>query len=75
MIGRLERGLTAPSFETIGSLADALGITPAVLFGAEAGGTEGERREVLHRINKLLADSSDEQLRRSERVLAALMGD
>lgn len=75
MIGRLERGLTAPSFETIGALAVALGITPAELFGAEPSATKGERREVLHRINKLLADSSEAQLRRSERVLAALLGD
>jgi len=74
MIGRLERGLTAPSFETIASLATALQVTPAVLFGAEPSGITGQRREVLERINKLLASSSDAQLHRAERVLAALLG-
>jgi transcriptional regulator with XRE-family HTH domain len=75
MIGRLERGLTTPSFETIAMLAAALQVAPAVLFGAEPTSISGERREALERINKLLASSSDAELKRAERVLNALLGD
>jgi hypothetical protein len=75
MIGRLERGLTAPSFDTIAALVDALQISAAELFGAEPSVITGHRREVLDRIRRLLASSSDEDLRRAERVLAALLRD
>jgi transcriptional regulator with XRE-family HTH domain len=73
MIGRLERGLTAPSLETVAALAAALHVAPAVLFGAEPTGISGERRETLERINKLLASGSDAELKRAERVLGALL--
>ena len=43
MIGRLERGLTAPSFETVAALATALQVAPAVLFGGEPSTITGER--------------------------------
>jgi hypothetical protein len=69
----LERGLTAPSFETIAALAKALRVAPAVLFGAEPTEVTGERREVLERINYLLLSSSDPDVKRAERVLVALM--
>jgi transcriptional regulator with XRE-family HTH domain len=75
MIGRLERGLTAPSFDTIATLAKALQVAPAELFGAEPSAITGERREVLDRINKLLASASYAELRRVQRVLAALLQD
>jgi transcriptional regulator with XRE-family HTH domain len=75
MIGRLERGVTAPSFKTIATLAKALQVAPAVLFGGEPSAITGERRELLDCINKLLASSSDVELRRVERVLAALLRD
>ena len=74
MVGRLERGIAAPSFDTIGALANALRVAPAVLFGAEPSGIEGERREALDRIKKLLASASDTEVQRAERVLAALLG-
>lgn len=73
MIGRLERGLTAPSFETIGSLSQALEVPAAVLFGADPTGLSGERCEVLARINQILRSSSDGQLKLAERVLKALV--
>jgi transcriptional regulator with XRE-family HTH domain len=75
MIGRLERGLTAPSFDTITALVEALQVAPAELFGGEPSAITGERREILDRINKLLAASSDNELRRAERVLTALFRD
>jgi hypothetical protein len=43
-----------------------------VLFGGEPSAITGERREILDRINKLLAPTSDVELRRAERVLAAV---
>ncbi|MBV8591179.1 MAG: helix-turn-helix domain-containing protein, partial [Acetobacteraceae bacterium] len=75
MIGRLERGLTAPSFDTIAAIADALQVALAELFGAEPSAITGERREILNRINKLLASASDPELRRAERVLTAMLRD
>jgi transcriptional regulator with XRE-family HTH domain len=75
MIGRLERGLTAPSFDTIAALVKALHVAPVELFGGEPSAITGERREVLDRITKLLASSSDAELRRAERVLNALLRD
>jgi transcriptional regulator with XRE-family HTH domain len=73
MIGRLERGITAPSFETIEALASVLQIAPAELFGANPTDIEGERRELLARINSLLASASDIEMRRAERVVSALI--
>jgi len=75
MIGRLERGLTAPSFDTIAALIEVLRVGPAEVFGAEPSAITGERRKILDSINKLLASASDENLRRAERVLAALLRD
>jgi hypothetical protein len=57
MIGRLKRGLAAPSFDTIAALAEALQIAQAVLFGGEPSAITGERREILDRVNKLLAST------------------
>ena len=75
MIGRLERGLTSPSFETVAALASALQIAPAELFGGQPSTITGERREVLDRINRALASTSDRELKRAERVLTALLRD
>lgn len=73
MIGRLERGVTAPSFETIAALVDALKVPVAALFGARETRIEGERGECLGRIDRALANTPDNELRRIERVLAALL--
>lgn len=72
MIGRLERGKAAPSFDTVAALARALQVPAPVLFGAEPTEIKGKRRDLLDRINKLLAACSDDELRRAERVLRAL---
>ena len=73
MVGRLERGLTAPSFDTITALLAALQIAPAELFGSEPTGIAGPRSELLTRIGALLSASSDAELKRAEKVLAALL--
>jgi len=58
----------------IGAIAEVLGVGPAVLFGGEPSGITGERGEMLDRINALLASASDTEVKRAERVLAALFG-
>jgi transcriptional regulator with XRE-family HTH domain len=73
MIGRLERGQTAPSFETVRALSAALGVQVSALFGAEARSIEDERGQTLERIDRLLVRISDRELRRVERVLVALL--
>ena len=45
MIGRLERGVTAPSFETIGAVSVALRVAPAVLFGARPRNIDPDRAD------------------------------
>jgi transcriptional regulator with XRE-family HTH domain len=75
MIGRLERGVAAPSFDTIEVLAGMLDVPPAVLFGAEPAVAAGKRRDLLDRINRLLASASDPELERVARVLSALLRD
>jgi hypothetical protein len=70
---RLERALTAPSFETVGVLAQTLDVPPAALFGAEPAAMAGERRELPGRINRLLTSASDRELERAARVLSALL--
>jgi transcriptional regulator with XRE-family HTH domain len=75
MIGRLERGQTAPSFETVRALAAALGVQVSALFGAETQSIEGERGQTLERIDRLLVQMSDRELRRVERLLVALLTD
>src|ERR1700745_1912571 len=62
MIGRIERGLTAPSFETLAALAGPA--RSVVRWGAER--DHGRAARNHGRINKLLASTSDQELRRAE---------
>jgi transcriptional regulator with XRE-family HTH domain len=73
MIGRLERGITGPSLETIAALAETLKVAPAELFGARSTVVDSTRSASFVRISKLLAAASDADLKRAERVLAALL--
>lgn len=75
MIGRLERGVTAPSFETVAGLSASLRVPVAALFGARETQIEGERGQLLERIDRLLVEAPDRELRRIERVLVALLAD
>lgn len=75
MIGRLERGQTTPSFETLSTIAAALHVPVGALFGVEPSRDDGERGELLGRIDRLLAEMPDKELRRVEKVLAALLCD
>lgn len=73
MIGRLERGLTAPSFETIEKLAKVLNIPEAALFGPNLMALPtGERGRLLKRINVHLSRMNEDELAKAEKVLEAL---
>jgi transcriptional regulator with XRE-family HTH domain len=73
MVGRIERGEAAPSFETIEKIASVLEVPAAALFG---GGTDlpaGERGRLLQRLNAQLSRLNDEDLARASRVIRAMM--
>jgi transcriptional regulator with XRE-family HTH domain len=73
MIGKIERGATAPSFETIEKLADALNTQEAVFFGPHLMAIPtGERGRLLKRINIHLSRMNEDELAQAEKVLAAL---
>ena len=75
MIGRMERGQAAPSFETIEALANVLGVVPAVPLGSPrpAKGESSERYRLLRSIDRMLSNANDADLRRVERVIAAFL--
>jgi len=59
MIGRIERGLAAPSFETLESLAAELDVSVASFFqvgGYEAGATESAMSRIVDWLSRLDAD-------------------
>ena len=75
MMGRLERGDAAPSFETIERLASSLEIPPLAFFGAGSViAPEGERGRLLNRMNAALAQLNEEDLARVTRMLEAFSG-
>jgi transcriptional regulator with XRE-family HTH domain len=74
-IGKIERGVAAPSFDTVERIAAALDLPPAALFGiGEAAIPRGERGRLLVRINGTLAGLNDEQLARVAKMLEAFAG-
>jgi transcriptional regulator with XRE-family HTH domain len=75
MIGRLERGTAAPSFETIEALVAALDVPASALFGESFSGIadNSERSKLLHKVIRMLSGTSDADLRRAERIIAALL--
>lgn len=75
MIGRLERGQTTPSFETLSTITSVLRLPIGALFGAEPTRDDSERGRLLGRIDRLLAETPDKELLRVEKVLAALLSD
>ena len=63
LVGRIERGETAPSFETLERLAAALGTVPASFFGPVVQGGTSEHSAVLERLVARLVSLSAEDLR------------
>ena len=72
-IGKIERGVAAPSFETATKIAEALGLQPPALFGAEPS-PPGDRGRLLAHIHATLSKMNDEQLARAGKMLDAFLG-
>lgn len=74
-IGKIERGVAAPSFDTAEKIAAALGLSPLALFGVgEEAAPQGERGRLLARINGTLSGMNDDQLSRVGKMLDAFVG-
>jgi transcriptional regulator with XRE-family HTH domain len=75
MIGRLERGDAAPSFETIGELSHILEVSIGELFAGAVTTpvNESPRAKTLSRILELLSRANDADLKRVERIILAAL--
>ena len=74
-IGKIERGVAAPSFDTVEKIASALGLPAPALFGAgDHRHPKGERGKLIARINGTLGDMNDEQMARVAKMLEAFIG-
>ena len=74
-IGKIERGVAAPSFDTVERIAAALGLPALALFGVgEEATPEGERGRLLARINATLAGMNEDQMARAAKMLEAFVG-
>lgn len=75
MVGRLERGQAAPSFESMARISTVLGVAPARFFTSQNGSGEGggEQDVLMDRIAGRLSGLSANDLRRIERILNAVL--
>ncbi|MCJ2021445.1 helix-turn-helix domain-containing protein [Methylobacterium sp. E-065] len=74
-IGKIERGVAAPSFDTVERIASALQISPLALFGAGGGALpNGDRGRLIAHIQAILADMNEDQMARAAKMLDAFMG-
>lgn len=74
MISKIERGIAAPSFQTIEKLADVLGVPEVVFFGIGlVVSAEDERSRQLLKVQTTLSRMNNNQLARAHRMLAALI--
>jgi transcriptional regulator with XRE-family HTH domain len=73
MIGKIERGAAAPSFESIQRIAERLNLPKPALFGVGPTLTDAsERSRLLGRIHTRLSRLNEDELARAERMLSAL---
>jgi transcriptional regulator with XRE-family HTH domain len=74
-IGKIERGVVPPSFDTAERIAKALGVAPLALFSnAMETLHKGERGKLLRAINVTLSRMNDTDLARAVKMLAVLSG-
>ncbi|NNC01206.1 helix-turn-helix transcriptional regulator [Corallococcus exiguus] len=74
-ISKIERGVSAPSFETAEKIAAALELSPLLLFGFGAEVVpEGQRGRLLSKINGRLATMNDDQIARVSKMIEAFAG-
>jgi transcriptional regulator with XRE-family HTH domain len=73
MISRMERGITAPAFETIELLAESLGVPEAAFFGtAIMTAPAGDRGRLLQKINLYTSKMNEKDLARLIALMEAL---
>ena len=73
MIGKIERGLTGPSYESLEVLAQILNIPEAALLSSSVMILPtGERGRILKKINFHLSKMNEDALAKGEKILAAL---
>lgn len=70
IVGKIERGVSAPLFETVEKIAKALKVPANTLFGVHAF-PPGERGNTLEEIHSKLSKLNDKQLNSVLRMLAA----
>lgn len=70
-LGRIERGEKQPSFELIISLAEALDVSPAILFDFEPPQTDP--KVLKAQLQQLLEKKDARELLRARRLLKALL--
>jgi transcriptional regulator with XRE-family HTH domain len=74
-IGKIERGVAAPTFNTAEKIALALKINPVTLFGAEVGNlADDNRNRVLSDISQTLSSMNNDQLARISKMIEAFKG-
>lgn len=73
MVGRIERGIVAPSFNTLEALCRVFGIDSAGLFSIDVPAKlKTERAVLLNGVNSLLSRMSDKDIRQAKKLLEAL---
>jgi transcriptional regulator with XRE-family HTH domain len=73
MVGKIERGQTGPSFNTVEKIAAALDVPEVVLFATTPMSVPtGERGKLLQRIHVQLAKLNNAELARAVKMLKAL---
>ena len=70
MVGKIERGVTAPSFDTVEKIAAVLEIPEAALFSVgPLTLPAGERGKLLQRIHVQLSKLNNDKLGRASKML------
>lgn len=74
-IGKIERGVAAPTFNTAEKIAGALKVNPVALFGIDATSiADDERSHILSDINQTLSGLNNDQLARVFKMIEAFRG-
>ncbi len=73
MVSRMERGVTAPAFDTIETIAETLGVAEVAFFGpAITTAPVGERGKLLQKINLYTSKMNEKDLARLIALMEAL---
>ena len=73
-IGKIERGQSAPLFDTAEKIAAALDVPAPALFGMNTAPGSGERARLLTEVHATLSKLNEDQLARAAKMLKAFVG-